>query len=79
MSLRASPSRLRGTPARKPAGCPSYDYDEDGIRLRCSCGAHGLFILPSWKTIRLTELLKLGMLHGKALEDAKALSARGAG
>lgn len=76
MSLRGSPSKLRGTPARTPAGCPSYDYDEDGIRLRCSCGAHGLFILPSWKTIRLAELLKLGMLHGRAKADAEALPGR---
>lgn len=79
MTLRQSPSKLRGTPARKPpAGCPSYDYDEGGIRLRCSCGVHGLFILPSWKAIRLAELLKLGMLHGKAKADAEDLPARSA-
>jgi len=71
MSLRQSPSKLRGRPAREACSGPSYDWDDGTTRLRCRCGAHGIYVLPSWRSIRLAELLKLGMLTGKALEEAR--------
>jgi hypothetical protein len=69
VSLRASPSRLRGTPARETCEWDFVSDDALGC-LRHRDSHSRIHLIRAWRARRLRELRDLGLLRGAALIES---------